>query len=98
MMQRQHDHARSRTAPARRAPHRRAVALRVVDDAAPTAAGTDPIHARALQQRLVHRFEHGVPEEPPVRRYPPAVRLALLLASTACLWWSLYVLSRLVLG
>lgn len=93
-----HRHARPRTAPARRPTPMPAVAPVRLADRAVAPLTDEPRHARALQQRLVHRFDHGEAEAPAVRRYPPGVRLMLLLGATVCLWWSLYVLTRVALG
>ncbi len=96
-MPRPQRYARHHPAPAHRAMRPATPSLRIADQGAPSPV-TDMAHARALQQRLIHRFERGELELPAVRRYPPSVRLTLLLGATASLWWSLYVLSRVALG
>lgn len=65
----------------------------------PVEAGSaEDVGARALQRRLRHTYERGEPEMPRVRSYPPGARLALLMAATGSLWWSIYAVARVAVG
>lgn len=71
--------------------------LHLVDDAVFSATG-DVRHARALQRRLSHTFDRGVPERRPEPRYSGASRLVLLLGATASGWYGIYIVSQILFG